>query len=171
MVTLIGYFPVYYLQALDMIKDLKESFNQLLDDLDWMDKHTKEVAKEKNNFISPKIGYPEQVMNDTYLNERYVNLTYHRDKYFENHLEDRRQSFNKNMRELRLPYDKKKWEGTPSTVNAFYSPVKNQIMFPAGILQPPFFSMTYPKSLNYGGIGVVIGHEITHGFDDKGERS
>lgn len=156
--------------ALDMIKDLQESFNELLDDLDWMDEETKQVAKEKNDFISPKIGYPEQVMNDTYLEERYVNLTYYRDKYFENMLEDRLQRFHKSFRDLRKPYDKKKWEGTPSTVNAFYSPVKNQIMFPAGILQPPFFSMTYPKSINYGGIGVVIGHEITHGFDDRGRQ-
>ncbi|KAK3784347.1 hypothetical protein RRG08_053831 [Elysia crispata] len=156
--------------VLDMIKELHKSFNELLDDLEWMDDKTRKMAKEKNDFISPKIGYPEQVMNDTYLEERYSIFTYYRDKYFENVLENKRQAVSKNLRELRQPFDKKKWEGDPSQVNAYYNPVKNQIMFPAGILQPPFFSMTYPKSMNFGGIGFLIGHEVTHGFDDKGRQ-
>ncbi|BFZ23133.1 hypothetical protein BsWGS_26172 [Bradybaena similaris] len=81
-----------------------------------------------------------------------------------------KEGFNSNMRRLRQPVDKSKWDSPPSTVNAFYSPARNQIMFPAGILQPPFFSKAFPKSLNFGGIGVVVGHEITHGFDDEGRQ-
>ncbi|XP_012943220.1 neprilysin [Aplysia californica] len=156
--------------ALEMIEGLQHSFNELVDDLDWMDKETKRVARIKNERIAPKIGYPEEITNNTYLEIYYSNYTYTPDDYFGNVLENRREGFKTTMRRLREPYDKEKWESPPSTVNAFYSSIRNQIMFPAGILQPPFFSQTYPKSLNYGGIGVVIGHEITHGFDDRGRQ-
>ncbi|CAL1548798.1 unnamed protein product [Lymnaea stagnalis] len=153
-----------------MIAGLQKSFNSLLDDLDWMDAETKKVAKDKNENIASKIGYPKEVMNDTYLEEFYTNLTFNKDEYFENVLKNERESFNQLMRDLRQPVDKEKWDTPPPTVNAYYSAVKNQILFPAGILQPPFFSKTYPMSLNFGGIGVVIGHEITHGFDDRGRQ-
>lgn len=76
----------------------------------------------------------------------------------------------RNLQLLRKPVDKERWATEPAVVNAFYSPNKNDIVFPAGILQPLFYSSNFPKSLNYGGIGVVIGHEITHGFDDKGRQ-
>ncbi|KAH9499342.1 18S rRNA pseudouridine methyltransferase [Bulinus truncatus] len=123
-----------------------------------------------NHFINSKIGYPEELNNDTYLEEYYSNLTFNKEMFFENIFINERESFYENLRQLRLPIDKEKWNIPPSTVNAYYSSVMNQIFFPAGILQPPFFSKTYPKSLNFGGIGVVIGHEITHGFDDRGRQ-
>nr|KAI8736327.1 neprilysin-like [Biomphalaria glabrata] len=153
--------------GLDMIKELQVAFDELLEDLDWMDDPTKVVAKEKNSYIAPKIGYPEEIKNDTYIEELYSKLEFD-ENFFENILIVERESYYENLRELRKPIDKEKWSIAPSTVNAFYNPLNNQILFPAGILQPPFFSKTYPKSLNFGGIGVVIGHEITHGFDDRG---
>ncbi|BFZ23132.1 hypothetical protein BsWGS_26171 [Bradybaena similaris] len=156
--------------AVEMIRGLQDAFNKLLDDLDWMDDDTKKVAREKNEHISAKIGYPEEITNDTYLENYYTNFTYNKEQFFENMLAAGRENFHKNMRRLRQPVDKTKWESPPPTVNAFYSAVKNQIMFPAGILQPPLFSKYFPKSLNYGGIGMVIGHEITHGFDDRGRQ-
>ncbi|PVD36841.1 hypothetical protein C0Q70_03831 [Pomacea canaliculata] len=125
---------------------------------------------DKNEFIDDKIGYPDEVLNTTYLTTFYENYTYNPEKYFENAVMNAKQGIRKSFRQLREPVDRSQWTLAPSTVNAFYSPPRNQIMFPAGILQPPFYSKTYPKSLNYGGIGVVIGHEITHGFDDRGRQ-
>ncbi|XP_025078019.1 LOW QUALITY PROTEIN: neprilysin-4-like [Pomacea canaliculata] len=157
-------------EVVNMIRELKKAFNGLLDELDWMDDNTKKLAREKNEFIDDKIGYPDEVLNTTYLTTFYENYTYNPEKYFENAVMNAKQGIRKSFRQLREPVDRSQWTLAPSTVNAFYSPPRNQIMFPAGILQPPFYSKTYPKSLNYGGIGVVIGHEITHGFDDRGRQ-
>ncbi|XP_059154147.1 neprilysin-1-like isoform X2 [Physella acuta] len=156
--------------ASDMITQLQASFNELLAYVDWMDEDTKLVAKEKNAFISPKIGYPKEVLNNTYLEEAYKNLTYDVKHFFNNILTNKREDFFESFRQLRKEVDKEKWAIAPSTINAYYSSLKNQIMFPAGILQPPFFSKNFPMSMNYGGIGMVIGHEITHGFDDRGRQ-
>ncbi|XP_070206748.1 neprilysin-1-like [Littorina saxatilis] len=156
--------------AQEMIVELKKSFNELLDELDWMDDLTKKVAKEKNDHIMEKIGYPDELLNVTYLTGLFQNYTYTRESYFDNVVTNIEQSVRYNMRQLRDPIDREKWSAAPSTVNAYYNPQRNQIMFPAGILQPPFYKKTYPRSLNFGGIGVVIGHEITHGFDDRGRQ-
>lgn len=156
--------------VLEMIAELKKAFNEQLNELDWMDEQTKEVAREKNEYISEKIGYPDEVLNITYLTQFYKNLTVQTDDYFNNVVSHVEYSVRDHLRQLRKPVDKNQWTNPPSTVNAFYSATKNQILFPAGILQPPYFSKTYPKSLNFGGIGMVIGHEITHGFDDRGRE-
>ncbi|KAK7497991.1 hypothetical protein BaRGS_00010862 [Batillaria attramentaria] len=154
--------------ALEMIVELKNAFNQLLDDLDWMDDTTKKVAREKNEYIDDKIGFPDEVLNITYLTTLYQNFVHSKPyQHFENVVTNIKQAARNNYKQLREPVDRDQWTSAPSTVNAFYSSLRNQIMFPAGILQPPFYSKTYPKALNYGGIGVVIGHEITHGFDDR----
>uniref|UniRef100_A0A182UDR1 Peptidase M13 C-terminal domain-containing protein n=1 Tax=Anopheles melas TaxID=34690 RepID=A0A182UDR1_9DIPT len=97
-------------------------------------------------------------------------LTIHGGLFLENILSILRWEAERNLQLLRKPVDKNKWATEPAVVNAFYNPNKNDIVFPAGILQPLFYSQNFPKSLNYGGIGVVIGHEITHGFDDKGRQ-
>ncbi|KAH9504398.1 Membrane metallo-endopeptidase-like 1 [Bulinus truncatus] len=131
--------------VLNMVKGLQNSFDDLLEDLDWMDDETKKVAKDKNHFINSKIGYPEELNNDTYLEEFYSNLTFNKEMFFENIFINQRESFYKNLRQLRLPIDKAKWNTPPPTVGAKYSSDMNQIFFPAGILQPPFFSKTYPK--------------------------
>ncbi|XP_074655291.1 neprilysin-like isoform X4 [Tubulanus polymorphus] len=153
-----------------MIANIRQAFNDLLLSVEWMDADTKKVAKEKADAIQYKIGYPEAIMNDTALNEFYKMLNYDENKYFENVLVNLREFVLSSLKKLRDPVDKNKWSTTPAVVNAFYSSSRNQIMFPAGILQPPFYSQTYPKSMNYGGIGMVIGHEITHGFDDEGRQ-
>nr|XP_020445139.1 neprilysin-like [Monopterus albus] len=107
-------------------------------------------------------------MDDEYLNNEYKDLSYSAEEYFENILQNLEYVQKKYLRKLRVKVNKEEWVTGAAVVNAFYSVSKNQIVFPAGILQPPFFSKGQAKSLNYGGIGMVIGHEITHGFDDNG---
>ncbi|XP_061163331.1 neprilysin-like [Saccostrea echinata] len=156
--------------ALNMIHDIRAAFYDLLEEVSWLDQKTRKVAKEKAEAMAEKIGYPPFILNDTALDESYNAVTFSSDTYFENVLENIRSIAWSNSKKLREPVDKTKWSTTPVVVNAFYSSTKNQIMFPAGILQPPFYSKGYPRSLNYGGIGMVIGHEITHGFDDRGRQ-
>ncbi|XP_064642722.1 membrane metallo-endopeptidase-like 1 isoform X4 [Lineus longissimus] len=156
--------------AEDMIHNIRKAFNDFLTVNTWMDNVTKRAAKEKADAISEKIGYPEFILNNTALDEKYEELTFYPNLYFENVLENLKVSAIKNLELIKEDVDKTKWSSYPAVVNAFYSSSRNQIMFPAGILQPPFFSPTNPKSLNYGGIGMVIGHEITHGFDDQGRQ-
>ncbi|CAG5127738.1 unnamed protein product, partial [Candidula unifasciata] len=157
-------------RALEMIHDIRRVFYEILNETDWMDEPTKKVAKEKAEAITEKIGYPDYILNDTALNEEYKDVEFYPDKYFENTIISFRHIVRLNLKKLREPVDKTKWSTTPAVVNAFYSSNKNQIMFPAAILQPPFYSKDYPQSLNYGGIGMIIGHEITHGFDDRGRQ-
>ncbi|XP_052868359.1 neprilysin-1-like [Anopheles cruzii] len=156
--------------ALSMIHTIREAFNELLADIDWMDDETRAVAKEKADAMNERIGYPDILTNADELEKEYVNLTIHAGLFLENILSILRWEAERNLQLLRKPVDKNKWATEPAVVNAFYNPNKNDIVFPAGILQPLFYSQNFPKSLNYGGIGVVIGHEITHGFDDKGRQ-
>uniref|UniRef100_A0AAQ4PQ31 Neprilysin n=1 Tax=Gasterosteus aculeatus aculeatus TaxID=481459 RepID=A0AAQ4PQ31_GASAC len=174
-----------------MIKDIREVFISNLDDLSWMDAKTKRAAEEKARAIRERIGYSDNITDDEYLNKEY------KDEYFENILKNLEYVQKKRLRNLRVKVNKEdlvlsptltpthayiyhslnpivsvfcRWVTGAAVVNAFYSSSKNQIVFPAGILQPPFFSKGQAKSLNYGGIGMVIGHEITHGFDDNGRN-
>ncbi|XP_016962687.1 neprilysin-1 [Drosophila biarmipes] len=156
--------------ALEMIHTIRAAFNELLAENDWMDDETRAVAKEKADSMNERIGYPELLTNATELEQEYVNLTIVPDNFINNVLSILQWESEKMLRLLRQPVDKEKWTTEPAVVNAFYNPNKNDIVFPAGILQPLFYSQHFPKSLNYGGIGVVIGHEITHGFDDKGRQ-
>ncbi|XP_058829877.1 neprilysin-1-like [Topomyia yanbarensis] len=156
--------------ALEMIHTIREAFNELLADNHWMDDETRSVAKEKADDMNERIGYPEILTNSVELDKEYINLTISKDQFLNNILKILKWEAERNMQMLRKPVDKDKWTTEPAVVNAFYNPNKNDIVFPAGILQPLFYSQHFPKSLNYGGIGVVIGHEITHGFDDKGRQ-
>nr|XP_040578215.1 neprilysin-1-like isoform X2 [Lepeophtheirus salmonis] len=156
--------------ALSMIHDIREAFNDLLEENEWMDEETRLVAKDKANSMNERIGYPEYITNKTRLNQEYENLSITPVNFLDNLFNILRFEASNNQRKLRLAVDKDKWQTEPAVVNAFYNPNKNDIVFPAGILQPLFYSQHFPKSLNYGGIGVVIGHEITHGFDDKGRQ-
>uniref|UniRef100_A0A0K2TZ84 Uncharacterized protein n=1 Tax=Lepeophtheirus salmonis TaxID=72036 RepID=A0A0K2TZ84_LEPSM len=153
--------------ALSMIHDIREAFNDLLEENEWMDEETRLVAKDKANSMNERIGYPEYITNKARLNQEYENLSITPVNFLDNLFNILRFEASNNQRKLRLAVDKDKWQTEPAVVNAFYNPNKNDIVFPAGILQPLFYSQHFPKSLNYGGIGVVIGHEITHGFDDK----
>ncbi|XP_041377797.1 neprilysin-1-like [Gigantopelta aegis] len=156
--------------ALDMIHTIRNSFYQVLEEAEWMDDVTRVVAKEKADAMVEKIGYPNFILNNTELDKEYENVDFYPDRYFDNVVANIKSIALTSLKKLREPVDKSKWSTTPAVVNAFYSSTKNQIMFPAGILQPPFYKKGYPKSLNYGGIGMVIGHEITHGFDDRGRQ-
>uniref|UniRef100_A0A3Q3B939 Neprilysin n=1 Tax=Kryptolebias marmoratus TaxID=37003 RepID=A0A3Q3B939_KRYMA len=145
-----------------MIKDIREVFVSNLDDLTWMDAETKKAAEKKvKNQAKIKFYNVQQNLYFSLLCA---------EEYFENILQNLEYVQKKRLRKLRVKVNKEEWVTGAAVVNAFYSSSKNQIVFPAGILQPPFFSKGQAKSLNYGGIGMVIGHEITHGFDDNGRN-
>ncbi|XP_076160206.1 neprilysin-1 [Ptiloglossa arizonensis] len=156
--------------ALEMIHSILEAFNELLAENQWMDDETRAVAKNKADSMNERIGYPEFLNDPVELSKEYVMLNITEHHFLENILALLKYDAYHNLQKLRKPVDKNKWSTEPAVVNAFYNPNKNDIVFPAGILQPLFYSQHFPKSLNYGGIGVVIGHEITHGFDDKGRQ-
>ncbi|OXB63145.1 hypothetical protein ASZ78_000377 [Callipepla squamata] len=155
----------------EMIADIRSVFIETLDELTWMDAETKKRAEQKAMAIRERIGYPDEIMtDDNKLNSEYQELNYKEEEYFENIIQNLVFTQKKRLKKLREKVDKEEWISGAAVVNAFYSSSRNQIVFPAGILQPPFFSASQPKSLNYGGIGMVIGHEITHGFDDNGRN-
>ncbi|XP_014801280.1 PREDICTED: neprilysin isoform X2 [Calidris pugnax] len=155
----------------EMIADIRDVFIKTLDELTWMDAETKKKAEKKATAIRERIGYPDEIVtDDSKLNSEYQELNYKEEEYFENIIQNLVFTQKKRLKKLREKVDKEEWISGAAVVNAFYSASRNQIVFPAGILQPPFFSASQPKSLNYGGIGMVIGHEITHGFDDNGRN-
>ncbi|XP_014673152.1 PREDICTED: neprilysin-2-like [Priapulus caudatus] len=156
--------------ALEMIHNIRSAFNELLQENHWMGEDTRAVAEEKANAMNERIGYPDMLTNPEELNAEYEGLNLDRSKFLENNFRILKFEAQKTLRKLRQPVNKDRWTTPPAQVNAFYSPNKNDIVIPAGILQPLFYSAHFPKSLNYGGIGVAIGHEITHGFDDKGRQ-
>ena len=145
-----------------LVENLKTAFSQHIDELDWMGDETKVKAHEKLDNFTVKIGYPD-VWKD------YSTLDIDPDKsYYENILAARAWSVADNLSKLGKPTDRTEWGMSPQTVNAYYNPSTNEICFPAAILQPPFFNPDADEAVNYGGIGVVIGHEMSHGFDDQG---
>ncbi len=151
-------------RMLDLVGNLKWAFAQHIEKLDWMSQPTKIKALEKLEGINVKIGYPDKWKDYSKLN---VNA---KNSYFENVLVANQFATIEMLNEIGKPYDKSKWHMTPQTVNAYYSPNSNEIVFPAAILQPPFFFLEGDDAVNYGGIGAVIGHEMTHGFDDQGRN-
>ncbi|XP_047024708.1 neprilysin-4-like isoform X1 [Helicoverpa zea] len=154
--------------TLYMTREIQQSFRELLHMTDWIDDKTKKLAAHKVDAMMLRIGYPDFILNKKELDDRYKEVKIHPDKYFENILNILQHLTKMEQSRIGQPVNKTLWNTAPAVVNAYYSRNKNQIMFPAGILQPPFYHRHFPRSLNYGGIGVVIGHEITHGFDDKG---
>ncbi|XP_043224748.1 neprilysin-2-like isoform X1 [Amphibalanus amphitrite] len=158
--------------ALDMVKHIHQEFNIMLGEITWMDNKTKERAKEKSKSINYHIAYPEEILNNTALDMLYDGLFIDDSHYFENNINMSVFGTNYAFKKLREPIDKNDWRthGSAAVVNAYYSPIENSIMFPAGILQGIFYDFDRPNYMNYGGIGFVIGHEITHGFDDTGRQ-
>lgn len=144
-----------------MVHELQQSFREILNETDWIDSQTKRLAEKKVNAMSLKIGYPDFILSNHKLDEKYSELHIHAEKYFENTLNVLQFLSREEQKKVTQPVNKTLWQTYPAIVNAFYSRSKNQIMFPAGILQPPFYHRHFPKCLNYGGIGVVIGHELT----------
>jgi len=147
----------------DLVNNLKETLGDRIKRLDWMSPATKERALKKLNAFMVKIGYPDNW-------EKYDGIVINRDDYFGNLRALGKWRYNFNVSRLGKPVDKTRWGMTPPTVNAYYNPTNNEIVFPAGILQFPFFDFKADDAVNYGGIGAVIGHEMTHGFDDQGRQ-
>jgi putative endopeptidase len=159
------HFPPAAKERMDkLVKNLMLAYRERIETRDWMGPETRKLALAKLAAVTPKIGYPTKWRD-------YSDLEVGSDSYAENVM--RAEAFESRYRIARLgkPVDRLEWHMTPPTVNAYYNSSMNEIVFPAGILQPPFFDMTADDAVNYGGIGAVIGHEISHGFDDQGSRS
>lgn len=158
--------------AMEMVTNIRGVFDEILDTVDWMDAKTKQAAKKKLHSMSTHIGYPDEMLDNNKLEEYYRGLDINPDKYFESFLNMSVFATDYSFNKLREPVNKTDWirHAKPAIVNAFYSSIENSIQFPAGILQGHFFNAQRPKYMNYGAIGYVIGHEITHGFDDQGRQ-
>ncbi|MEE6501091.1 hypothetical protein FKM82_004059 [Ascaphus truei] len=153
-----------------MTAEIRKSFLQMLEDQKWMDETTKKKAELKALKIEEKIGYSDDTFNDSKLNKDFAQLDFKEDEYFENKLKMYAYGQVIKAQKLREPVDTNVWMNGAAEINAFYATSNNQIVLPAGILQPPFFSALEPAALHYGGIGTVIGHELTHGFDNNGKN-
>ena len=147
----------------EMVKNLLAAMKDDIVSLTWMSDETKRKALEKIATFYPKIGYPDKWKDYSHVNVQ-------RGRFFEDMLEGRRFVVEDDRRTIGKPVDRGRWGLTPPTSDAYYNPTMNEIVFPAGILQPPAFSMDAVDAVNYGAIGVVIGHEISHGFDDQGAQ-
>ena len=152
-------------QMKELVGNLVKAYEKRINDLAWMDAETKAKAIEKLEKTNVKVGYPDQWKDYSSLN---LTNAEGEATYFDAMINVAAFEFSENIAELGEPVDKSKWYMSPQTVNAYYNPPYNEIVFPAAILQPPFFDFTADAAVNYGGIGGVIGHEISHGFDDSG---
>lgn len=158
------YFPPKAKERMiGLVDNLKKSLSERINGLDWMTKETKAKAQEKLGTFIVKIGYPDKWRDVS-------GLVINNDSYWADIVRASEFDFDFMLGKLGKPVDKSEWLMSPQTVNAYYNPTTNEICFPAGILQPPFFYMNADDAVNYGAIGVVIGHEMTHGFDDQGRK-
>ncbi len=147
----------------EMVDNLMAAYSEHINQLDWMSDETKKRSQEKLKTIIRKLGYPDKWKD-------YTALEIDRESYLKNAVNASKFLFQFNLSKLGNPVDKTEWGMTPPTVNAYYNPSYNEIVFPAGIMQPPFFDPKADDAVNYARIGAVIGHEITHGFDDQGSQ-
>ncbi|KUH82317.1 peptidase M13 [Mycobacterium sp. IS-1556] len=158
------HFPPHAKQRMDeLVANIREAYRVSINSLDWMTPATREKALAKLDKFTPKIGYPVKWRD-------YSNLVIERDDLYGNYRRGYAFEYDREMAKLGGPVDRDEWFMTPQTVNAYYNPGMNEIVFPAAILQPPFFDADADDAANYGGIGAVIGHEIGHGFDDQGAK-
>jgi len=159
----VAFKPEAKAKAKDMVNNLMAALKQRILALDWMSQATKEQAIHKLSTIMVKIGYPDKWRD-------YSALSIDRGPFVLNEMRATEFEYQRNFDKLGKPIDRTEWGMTPSTVNAYYNPANNEIVFPAGILQKPFFDPYGDDAMNYGSIGAVIGHELTHGFDDEGRQ-
>jgi len=150
-------------RMLDLVNNLQDVYRQRIEKLDWMSPETKKRALEKLAAFTKKIGYPDKWKN-------YDDVEISKDAYYKNQQSVAKHNYNEMIKKVDKPVDRTEWGMTPPTVNAYYNPTFNEIVFPAGILQFPFFDKNADDAINYGAIGAVIGHEMTHGFDDQGRQ-
>ncbi|PHS21452.1 MAG: peptidase M13 [Robiginitomaculum sp.] len=151
-------------KMVELVENLRTALGEHIDNLEWMSPETKVEAHAKLAAFTPKIGYPDKWKD-------YSSMTIKRDDLIGNVRAGNMWAYNDNISKLGGPIDKGEWFMSPQTVNAYYSPPRNEIVFPAAILQAPFFDPNADMAVNYGGIGAVIGHEMGHGFDDQGRKS
>jgi len=154
-------------KALEMVENIKLALADRIKQLSWMTDSTKQMALNKLSTFTVKIGYPDEWKSYAGL---LIDKSPESSSYYQNVVNASRWTVNRNIKKLGKPVDRKEWQMTPQTVNAYYNPLFNEIVFPAGILQPPFYNYKADEAVNYGGIGAVIGHEISHGFDDSGSK-
>jgi putative endopeptidase len=158
------YFPPESKARMEtLVANLLAAYRESIDSLDWMSPETKKEAQAKLAKFTPKIGYPNKWID-------YGTLVIRRDDLLGNVERARAFEHDRNLAKLGKPVDRDEWHMTPQTVNAYYNPTLNEVVFPAAILQPPFFDANADDAVNYGAIGAVIGHEISHGFDDSGSQ-
>ncbi|TVQ90685.1 MAG: M13 family peptidase [Bacteroidetes bacterium] len=150
-------------RMIDLVEHLRVAFRERIANLDWMSNETKAEAFAKLEVMNVKIGYPDSWID-------YTDLVIKDQPYVLNYLAAREFNIRRNLDEIGQPVNRDKWFMSPQTVNAYYNPTLNEIVFPAAILQPPFFYPNGDDAVNFGAIGMVIGHEMTHGFDDRGRR-
>ena len=155
------------LKAEKMIQNVIKAYENRINNLTWMGKETKLKAIEKLNKLTIKIGYPDKWKDYSQVT---IKSPEEKGSYFENVMAINKWRFDEEIEKLSKPVDKTEWGMSPQTVNAYYNSAYNEIVFPAAILQPPFYDYLADEAVNYGGIGAVIGHEISHGFDDSGAR-
>jgi putative endopeptidase len=156
------YFPPKAKERMDkLVNNIKDALGEHIQKVSWMNPATKTKAIEKLKGITYKIGYPSKWRD-------YSKLEINDKSYYNNYKNYAKFETEWNLSKINKPVDKTEWGMSPQTVNAYFDPTRNEIVFPAAILQPPFFDMNADDAANYGGIGVVIGHELTHGFDDQG---
>ncbi len=155
--------PAAKTRALEMVGNLRAALRERLQTLEWMDEPTRAAALKKLDALNVKIGYPDKWRD-------YSKLVIDRGPLVLNILRAREFNSHYQLNKIGKPVDRAEWGMTPPTVNAYYNPSFNEIVFPAGILQPPFFDATADDPVNYGAIGAIIGHEMTHGFDDQGRQ-
>jgi putative endopeptidase len=159
------YFPASAkAQMLDLVENLRAAYKQRIQAASWMTPETRQAALKKLETFRPKIAYPDKWRD-------YSDFTVKTADAFGNHTRAAVFEWQRELKRLHLPTDRDEWELPPQTVNAYYNPTFNEIVFPAAILQPPFFDPKADAAVNYGGIGGVIGHEMSHGFDDQGAKS
>lgn len=155
--------------AKDIIGDIRAAFISNIGNQDWMDGKTQKVAVEKAEALIENVGYPDYIMNVEYMTQRYKEVTIDAKTYFNNDVSvTKRQNIDR-LAKAGTAVDKSEWPFPPTMLNAFYAYNENKMVFPAAILQPPFYNPLYPRAMNYGAIGGVMAHEITHGFDDTGK--
>jgi putative endopeptidase len=159
----VAFTPQARAKALEMIQNLRASMGERITKAEWMSDETRLQAMGKLASFNQKIGYPDEWRD-------YSALMVENAPYVTNYLHSRRFAVQRDLRKVGKPVDRNEWFMTPPTVNAYYAPQLNEIAFPAGRLQPPFFHPTYDEAANYGGIGATIGHELSHGFDDSGRQ-
>ncbi|GFU35800.1 endothelin-converting enzyme homolog [Nephila pilipes] len=154
--------------AENMIDDIKKAFKENFFRMDWMDSETRELAVEKVDSLQEMIGFPEFILDPDQLDKEYEELEFSEREYFNNNLKVLQYDSRKEWKKLDLPSNRSEWMMSATTTNAYYSPSLNHFVISAGYLQPPFYDVNYPKSINFGAMGSVMGHEITHAFDNSG---